>query len=48
MILGYFGRLARSKSLYGAFINRGEQPDVARTKTLDLMYSGYFTHYFLG
>ncbi len=48
MILGYFARLARSKSLYNVFINKGEQPDVAKEKTLNLMYNGYFTHYFLG
>ena len=48
MVLGYFGRLARSKSIYNAHIARDFSEEDARKNTINLMNHGYFKFYFLG
>ena len=48
MILGYFGRLARSKSIYYNLRKRGESKKEAQKNAIKLMHHGYFTYYFLG
>lgn len=48
MVLGYFGRLTRAKTLYNAFIEQGYTEDESYTKSTDLIRNAYFTFYFLG
>jgi len=48
MILGYVGRLTRVKTLYTAFLERGNDSDEAYTKSTALLRNAYFTYYFLG
>jgi len=48
MVLGYIGRLTRSKSVYNALLNKMESQKQAERTTLDIMNNGYFTFYFLG
>ena len=48
MIIGYITRLARSKTLYKVYINRGYTSSHARQLSMQLLHSGYFTYYFLG
>ena len=48
MVLGYIGRLARSKSIYYNLRKRGESKKEAQNNTIKLMHHGYFTYYFLG
>jgi hypothetical protein len=53
MVFGYFGRLARSKSLYRVLSNKGsetaaaETSETAREQTLSTIRGGYFTWCFL-
>ena len=48
MILGYIGRLARSKSIYLNLRKRGEDKKQATNNTIKIMHNAYFTYYFLG
>tara|TARA_B100001094_G_C17973067_1_gene691321 strand:+ start:235 stop:582 length:348 start_codon:yes stop_codon:yes gene_type:complete len=48
MILGYIGRLARSKSIYYNLQKRGENKEQAKDNTIKIMHNAYFTYYFLG
>ena len=48
MILGYIGRLWRSKSIYNALLKQGVNQMTAIKKTMDIMHIGYFRFYFLG
>ena len=48
MILGYIGRLARSKSIYYNLRQRGENKNQAKDNTIKIMHNAYFTYYFLG
>tara|TARA_B100000902_G_scaffold398742_2_gene466662 strand:+ start:596 stop:943 length:348 start_codon:yes stop_codon:yes gene_type:complete len=48
MILGYIGRLARSKSIYNNLLKRGENKEQAKDNTIKIMHNAYFTYYFLG
>jgi hypothetical protein len=46
MILGYFGRLARTKGIYQVYSSKME-PEVAREKAMEVIRKSYFTWYFL-
>lgn len=46
MILGYFGRLARVKSIYNALLEETDKA-TAREKSMTIVRNSYFTWYFL-
>ena len=48
MTFGYYGRLARSKSIFNTLISNGESKEFAEKETMDIMHNAYFTYYFLG
>jgi hypothetical protein len=48
MVLGYFGRLSRVKSIYNYFINKGFSEKDSLTSSVNILHNGYFTYYFLG
>ena len=48
MILGYFGRLARVKSIYNYLINKGNKEEESIAISMDLLHKDYFKFYFLG
>ena len=48
MILGYIGRLTRSKYLRDVFIEKGESKEDADIITKNMIRTAYYTHYFLG
>lgn len=48
MILGYIGRLTRSKYLRNVFIEKGESKENADIMTKNMIRTAYYTHYFLG
>jgi len=47
MILGYFGRLARTKSIYNVLLEEHDKAK-AREKAMKIIRKSYFTWYFLG
>ena len=47
MILGYYGRLTRSKMLFNAFIDQGYSEEESYSKSTQLIRNAYFTFYFL-
>ena len=47
MILGYYGRLTRSKMLFNAFIDQGYSKKESYLKSTQLIRNAYFTFYFL-
>tara|TARA_B100002019_G_C20882068_1_gene409178 strand:+ start:179 stop:517 length:339 start_codon:yes stop_codon:yes gene_type:complete len=47
MILGYYFRLARSKSIYKHFISNGFDPKTARLITIKYINMAYFKWYYL-
>jgi hypothetical protein len=46
MILGYFGRLARTKGIYKSLVSKMD-PELARYKASKVIRESYFTWYFL-
>lgn len=48
MILGYFGRLSRVKSIYNYFISKGHNEKESVELSMNILNTGYFTFYFLG
>ena len=48
MVLGYFGRLMRVKSLYKAMLKNKDTKETAKKKTEETINAGYFRFYFLG
>jgi hypothetical protein len=48
MILGYIGRLSRTKSLRNALIGLGLNKNNADFKSMELIRNAYYTYYFLG
>ena len=48
MILGYFGRLARVKSIYNYLINKGNKEEKSISISMGLLHKDYFKFYFLG
>ena len=48
MLLGYYGRLARSKSIYNYFLNKGIKKEKSKKLAIEYMNSAYFTWYFMG
>jgi uncharacterized protein YacL len=46
MILGYFGRLARVKSIYNALLEETDKAN-AREKSMNVLRNAYFTWYYL-
>lgn len=48
MLLGYYGRLARSKSIYNYFLNKGESKGKSKKLAIEYMNTAYFTWYFMG
>jgi len=47
MILGYYGRLTRSKMLFNAFIDQGYNKEESYLKSTQLIRNAYYTFYFL-
>jgi hypothetical protein len=47
MILGFVGRLARTKGIYQVFLQRGESRISARQIAMKVTRDAYFTWYFL-
>jgi hypothetical protein len=47
MILGYYGRLTRSKMLFNAFIDQGYSKEESYLKSTQLIRNAYYTFYFL-
>ena len=48
MVLGYIGRLYRSKTIYQGFLDRNYNESEALKETRDYMKTAYFTFYFMG
>lgn len=48
MVLGYIGRLWRSKNLYKSLLKKNMNSQLAKQKTIDIIHHGYFKFYFLG
>ena len=48
MILGYFGRLLRVKSIYNYFITKGHNEKESIELAMSKLHNGYFCFYFLG
>ena len=48
MTTGYYFRLQRVKSLYQVYLERGYSKAKARNDSMNLLYQGYMTYYFLG
>ena len=46
MVLGYFGRLARVKSIYNVLLENSDKYK-AREKSMEVIRNSYFTWYFL-
>jgi hypothetical protein len=47
MILGFIGRLARTKGVCNILVKRGENPFAAKEAAMKIMRNAYFTWYFL-
>lgn len=48
MVVGYYSRLQRSKSIYTILKNMGYTEKESYNKTMSTIRNGYFTWYFLG
>lgn len=48
MILGYFGRLTRVKSIYNYLIKKNVNEKESISISMDLLHKDYFKFYFLG
>ena len=48
MVVGYIGRLARSKALYNNYLARNNSIEISQQKAIEVMHLGYFRYYFLG
>ena len=48
VIVGYYGRLQRSKSIYSVLKNMGYTDKESHNKAMATIRNGYFTWYFLG
>ena len=48
IILGYYGRLQRSKSIYKVLQNMGYTDKESHNKAMATIRNGYFTWYFMG
>lgn len=46
MILGYFGRLYRSKSIYNYYLKNGYDNDESKTVSINQINHAYFTWYY--
>ena len=47
MVIGYYGRLYRSKMIYKYHLEEGQEKETAKKITMDYMNQGYFKWYFL-
>lgn len=48
MVLGYIGRLMRSKSIFNYYIKNGNSTEKSKTMAMHQINNAYFSWYFLG